>query len=254
MSLELKKWATLGVGTLALSTGLTACGGEGGEGERGKPTMEASAGELGEGEGEGGETGADVGTLPLPQRLAFMTGHVEAGLALYRAGEPELAAPHLLHPVSETHQAERAGLDQLGFDASLFEAVSNALEEGRPAAEVEPQLQAAEANLAMVTEKAGGDPLEIIRFLMDTLVEEYSIAITDGQVSDPGEYQDAYGFAVVALDRAASVPNNTELVAGIETLIGLWPENGPIPPSDPAPVGQVIAQTSRVALVLPAAE
>ena len=57
----------------------------------------------------------DMDTLPVAFRVAFMSGHVEAGLALYRAGAPEQAAKHLLHPVSETHAAERAGIDALGF-------------------------------------------------------------------------------------------------------------------------------------------
>lgn len=281
MTIELKKWAGLGLGTLVLGAGLAACGqengeggeashggeaaahgemsegeGEGGEaahGETGEGEGEAAAaGEAGEGEGEGGESGADVGALPLPNRLAFMSGHVEAGLALYRAGEPEMAAKHLLHPVSETHAAERAGLGELGFEPALFEVVSQALEEGRPASEIEPQLAAAEANLAMVTERAGGDPIEIIEYLMDVVVEEYAIAITDGQVTDPGEYQDAYGFAVVARDRAATIdPAIDGLIEAIDGLIALWPENAPIPPADPAPVGQVTAQTSRVRLALP---
>jgi hypothetical protein len=180
-----------------------------------------------------------------------MTGHVEAGLALYRAGEPEMAAPHLLHPVSETHAAERAGLDALGFDASLFEEVSAALEAGRPAADVEPQLRAAQENLSMVAEQAGGDPAEVIRFLMETIVEEYQVAITDGAISDPGEYQDAYGFAIVARDRAAAMEGAPEdLMAQIDALIALWPE-GPVPVDEPTPVGRVIAQTSAVGFALP---
>lgn len=276
MKTTFKRWAVLGLGT-ALGTGLVACGspeesatptadqqaveeaggpaetashsqmGEMGEGEGG----EGEAGEGEGGEGEGGEAGHGMETLSLPERLAFMTGHVEAGLALYRAGEPQMAAPHLLHPVSETHQAERAGLAELGFDASLFEVVSKALEDGRPAAEIEPQLAAAEANLAMVAEKAGGDTSTVIRFLMDTIVEEYTIAITGDAVSDPGEYQDAYGFAVVARDRAAAFdPPASRLLAEIDNLIALWPE-APVPPADPTPVSQVIAQTSRVLLALP---
>ncbi|MGB6228762.1 MAG: hypothetical protein WBF53_01375, partial [Litorimonas sp.] len=65
--------------------------------------------------------GHSMDTLPRSHRLAFMMGHVEAGLSLYRAGQPDMAAPHLLHPVSETHAAEREGLEELGFDAALFE-------------------------------------------------------------------------------------------------------------------------------------
>ena len=258
MKATFKRWAVLGLGT-ALGTGLVACGSseEGATpaadrqavetpGAAPEPGSHMRMGEMGE-----GEAGHDMETLSLPERLAFMTGHVEAGLALYRAGEPQMAAPHLLHPVSETHRAERAGLAELGFDASLFEAVSKALEEGRPAAEIEPQLAAAEANLAMVAEQAGGDPSVVIRFLMETIVAEYSIAITDDAVSDPGEYQDAYGFAVVARDRAAAFdPPAPRLLAEIDNLIALWPE-APVPPADPTPVGQVIAQTSKVLLAMP---
>ncbi|UNE48365.1 hypothetical protein FF099_10055 [Aquisalinus flavus] len=182
-----------------------------------------------------------------------MSGHVQAGLALYRAGQPEAAAPHLLHPVSETHEAERAGLDALGFEPAIFEQVSVALEEGRPASEIEPQLQAAEENLAMMAEKAGGDPAGIIRYLMNVIVEEYTIAITDGAVSDPGEYQDAWGFAIVARAAAAKLPEDisANVVAEINELIALWPEDAPIPPEDPAPAGQVMAKTSEILLLLP---
>lgn len=188
----------------------------------------------------------DMAALPLPYRLAFMTGHVEAGLALYRAGEPEMAAPHLLHPVSETHAAERVGLAALGFDASLFEAVSTALAEGRPAAEIEPQLTAAEANLAMVTAKAGGEPKEIITYLMKVLVEEYEVAVTNGVVTDPGEYQDAYGFAVVARGHAVRLGKNDGLLSEMDRLLGLWPEGAAIPPTDPTSPSDMKAQVNRV--------
>jgi len=86
---------------------------------------------------------------------------------------------------------------------------------------------------------------------MDTIVEEYGIAISNGVISDPGEYQDAYGFAVVARERALALdPTAEDLLAELDTLISLWPE-GPLPVDTPAPVGQVTAQTSRVRLVLP---
>ncbi|NHK27135.1 hypothetical protein FF098_004370 [Parvularcula flava] len=270
-----KKWTGLGL-TAALvgSTALVACSGENGEAgeapveDTASPTPFAGEGEMGEGEGEGGEgeggegeggegeggeAGHDMTTLSVPHRLAFMSGHVQAGLALYRAGEPEMAAPHLLHPVSETHQAERAGLDELGFQPEIFESVSQALEEGRPASEIEPQLRAAEENMAMMGEKAGGDPSDIIRFLMDTVVDEYTVAITDGAVSDAGEYQDAWGFVIVARDHAASLPADisADVISEIDTLLALWPGTAPVPPAEPAPVGQVTAQTSVIMLKLP---
>ncbi|MEM9014466.1 MAG: hypothetical protein AAGB02_05095 [Pseudomonadota bacterium] len=269
MNSTLKKWTGLGLGAAFIGTGLAGCAPsaekeeEPGQVETSTqnpetPTVvendvgERGIGEGGEGgEGEGGEAGHSMESLPLPNRLAFMTGHVEAGLALYRAGAPEMAAPHLLHPVSETHQSERSGLDALGFDASIFEAVSEALENGTPANEVEPQLEAAEENLAMLATKAGGDPNEIIRFLMDVIVAEYTVAINDGTVTDPGEYQDAYGFAVVALDHARSMTTTQPVLESeITKLLAMWPD-GALPSPEPTPVGQIVAQTSNVLFALP---
>ncbi len=195
--------------------------------------------------------GDDHTALPLPKRLAFMTGHVEAGLALYRAGEPEMAAPHLLHPVSETHAAERVGLDELGFEAGLFETVSEALDNGVPAAEIEPQLAAAKANLLELAQKAGGDTLDVIDYLLDTVVEEYAVGVTDGVVTDMGEYQDAYGFTQVAIDRARALgaPLGATLEAELGELLTLW-RGAPLPIDDPAPLSAIEAQVTRVRAVL----
>ena len=147
MTFKPKRWTGLGLGLVMLGTaGLSACSGEEGEGSANNAAAEAGEsgehGEVGEAgeQGEAGENGeaGEAAALSLPHRLAFMSGHVEAGLALYRAGEAEMASKHLLHPVSETHSAEREGLDELGFDAELFEAVSMVLEAGKSAEEIAP--------------------------------------------------------------------------------------------------------------------
>lgn len=257
MKVALKTWTGLGLATALMGAGLAGCAGEGGEGgEGGESTQTSQTGEAGEGkggEGEGGESGADIGSLPAPKRVAFMSGHVVAGIALYRAGDAEAAAPHMLHPVSETHASERAGLEQLGFDATPFEQVSAALEAGQSADEIEPQLQAAEANLAAVREAAGGDPAELIRYLMQVTVEEYTIAVPDLSVTDPGEYQDAWGFVKVAREVAdgADFAKAEQIRATLDEMLDLWPEDAPIPPEDPARAGQVSALAARVLLDLP---
>lgn len=190
--------------------------------------------------------------LTLPKRLAFMTGHVEAGLALYRAGELQMAAPHLLHPVSETHAAEREGLDALGFEGALFEAVSEALDSGVPAADVEPQLLAAKKNLTMLAERAGGDPEDAIDFLLDTIVEEYEIGVRDGVVADMGEYQDAFGFTVVAIERASAIdhPQRAQVISALRLLLDSWPA-APIPPENPAPPSTIRDRVAGVRAILP---
>ena len=97
------------------------------------------------------------------------------------------------------HQAERAGIDALGFEPNVFKSVSIALEEGRPASEIEPMLKKAEGNIMYIQKNAGGDVSDIIKFLMETVNEEYAIGVKDGKIVEAGEYQDAYGFSSVAL-------------------------------------------------------
>jgi len=195
-------------------------------------------------------THAEIG---LPKRLAFMSGHVEAGLALYRAGQTKMAAPHLLHPVSETHASERVGLDALGFNGAVFEAVSTALEHGQAATEIEPLLQAAEANLALLADKAGGNPTEIISYLMETILEEYAIGVQSGQVTDPGEYQDAFGFTKVALKTASKLEGqgSEELHQALSDLLALWPDS-PIPPENPTANRAIKQQIEKVQTALAA--
>lgn len=184
----------------------------------------------------------------LSKRLAFMAGHVEAGIALYRAGDGEASGPHLLHPVSEAYADEREGLDALGFDPAPFQAVSQALENGRPAEEIEPQLEAVEANLASMRETVGGDAVIVISYLMDLVAEEYAVGVGDGTVTDDGEYQDAWGFAHVARQVAddPTIENAEAVRAELDALIALWPEAAPIPPADPTPPEAVGEQAEKV--------
>ena len=199
-------------------------------------------------EHEGHEGHESMKTLPVEKRVAFMSGHVEAGLALYRAGAPDQAAKHLLHPVSETHKDERAGIDALGFTPKVFQAVSKALDEGKPASEIEPMLKAAEKNMALMRKNAGGSPADLIEYLMETVNEEYAVGVKKGVITDPGEYQDAFGFSVVALDIAkdTSADKNKDIVAHLEALVALWPTGGPLAKSTPKPVAEIMAHTAKV--------
>ncbi|MEL6868782.1 MAG: hypothetical protein AAFO81_03185, partial [Pseudomonadota bacterium] len=163
--------------------------------------------------------------LSLPQRVAFMAGHVEAGLALYRAGEIEMAAKHFLHPVSETHASEREGLDAIGFDADLFAAIADALADGVPAEQMTSQLQAAQKNLSDMATRAGGNDMAIIDFLMAKVAEEYAAGVSNGVVVEAGEYQDAFGFATVAAQRVAGLDSQVQSIATVrlEALLLSWP-------------------------------
>ena len=212
--------------------------------------LAACAPEAGQSEGTTTIEVEDRGELA--QRLAFMAGHVEAGIALYRAGEGAAGGPHLLHPVSEAYADERKGLDAIGFDPTPFEAVSQALEAGRPAEEIEPQLEAVEANLASMRETAKGEPGELIRYLMGLAAEEYAVGVSDGTVTDAGEYQDAWGFARVARQIAddPATPNAEAVRTELDALIALWPPAAPVPPADPTAPDAVRAQADKVIAAL----
>jgi hypothetical protein len=187
-------------------------------------------------------------SLSLPMRLAFMAGHVEAGLALYRAGELEMAAPHLLHPISEIHKEERVGLQKLGLDVVSFVAVSAALEANRAAFEIEPLLNQAESNLKMLADRAGGDPIEIIDFLLEMIAEEYTIAVGDRVITDIGEYQDAFGFRVAASKQALLIPEGSMRQFAVEALEGLgslWLD-GPKPVARPTSAGVMADRVSTI--------
>ena len=209
MTTHYKRWTQLGLGAaLAGTLALSACGGgEAGEAAEAGSEIAGPVGEAGEGgEGEGGESGHGVDTLSVEKRVAFMSGHVAAGLALYRAGAPDQAAKHLLHPVSETHAAERAGIDALGFEGPYFVQVSEALDAGKSASEVEPLLAQADANMSLVRANAGGDPKELIAFLMDTVVEEYTV---DRKSTRLNSSHDQVSYAVFCLKKKTNETTNT---------------------------------------------
>ncbi len=77
--------------------------------------------------------------------------------------------------------------------------------------------------------------------------------MTDGIVTDPGEYQDAWGFVQVASEVALGFgrdePEAIELQNELEKLSDLWPESidGETPP---ASIADVASQISVVKLVL----
>lgn len=252
MKVELKTWGALGLATALAGAGLAGCSGEAGEG--GEAAQVGEAGEAGEGEGgegEGGESGAS-GAMALDQRVVFMAGHVEAGLALYRAGDTEAAAKHMMHPVDEMHASEREGLEGLGFDPAPYEAVAAALKEGKAASEVGSLLTAAESNIAAMREASAGDAAAQIRFLMNTAAEEYAAGVKDGKVADAGEYQDAWGFVKVASDiaRGMEVAKAGKVRETLDQMLALWPEGGPVEGGSPASAGQMSALASRVLLDL----
>ena len=115
-------------------------------------------------------------------------------------------------------------------------------------------LKKAEANIILLQKNAKGDPADIIEYLMKTIDEEYAVGVKNGVITDPGEYQDAFGFSVVALNTARRIPGSKAkaTIAQLETLVSLWPENGPLAKSTPKPVKLILDQTAQVIKTLSA--
>ena len=189
----------------------------------------------------------DINDLDPSLRLVLMMGHVAAGMELYRSGEYEMAAPHLLHPISETHKKEREGFQEMGLDVVTFVLVSTALEAKRPAVEIEPFLKKAEDNLKSLALKVEGNPETQIRFLLDQIKREYSIGVKGGEITDIGEFQDAFGFASTAktIAEQSELTNKTSIIAAIDELIKCWP-SGPNLVQNPLPVSTIDESISLI--------
>ncbi len=171
-----------------------------------------------------------MGALRIENRLAFMTGHVEVGLELYRLGELQMAAKHLLHPISETHKEERVGLEKLGLKKHVFEQVSESLRQNVAATKISKLLDEAASNLNDLAAKVDGESDRIIVFLLETVLDEYSIAVSEERkILELGEYQDAWGFIKVARSHASKVTieDKDSLKSQLKDLHLLW-KNGPL--------------------------
>ena len=155
-------------------------------------------------------TSAGVRILSTEKRLAVMAGHVAAGIALYRAGEPDLAA------------------------AQLDSAASRET--------------AAEANLAATLEAAGMEKLDLILFLLELCGDEYGAGVMDAAIHRAPAYQAAYGYAVTARNVARQMDGADDLVLELELLVRMWPSEGPIMAEAVAPDPAMGTQIARARL------
>lgn len=166
----------------------------------------ADSGEGGEG-GEGGGAGVD-GDAAYLTSLGLVEGHMTVGMELYRLGA-KAAAVHMKHPADELYAdlvpaMEARGLP--GFGAEL-EAMSIAVANGRPVAEVEALLaklvKAIEVARSPVPDTA--TTVKIVQRLVRTAADEYAVGVKDGKVVNDKEYQDAWGFIAIARKTMAGI-------------------------------------------------
>ncbi|WP_397543363.1 hypothetical protein [Roseovarius salis] len=179
--------------------------GEGEASAEGEGEGEGESEGEGEGEGEGASLDPEAG---LVRDLAFMQGHLRAGLALYEAGDLKAARTHIGHPIEEKYDAvasamEDRGLGRLGQE---LKTLAQAAENGDPVAEVGPlhdrvvlTLDAARQEIS--TEKRLAGLIDLVRVAGD----EYTVATEGGKIANLHEYQDSWGFLQVVSDQLAAL-------------------------------------------------
>ena len=169
-------------------------------------------------------------------RLGLIRGHLLVGTKLYRDGAVAAAKTHMKHPGDELY----AGLDRafLVRDADGFadelEALATRVEAEAPVAEVDAAYATLQAAIADAERRLNGSldaPLRrlIVARLLGHAADEYAIGVVDGEVVEPHEYQDAYGFTQIARDYAAGDDDGEAMRAtraAIEGLSPLWPTLG----------------------------
>lgn len=167
-------------------------GGEGGEGAKGKADL----------------TRDDVAYLT---QLGLVSGHLNVGVDLYRAGARDAARSHMKHPGDELYAALKPAFtarNVRGFEDGL-ERLATTVEKGAPVAEVEAAYNALQKQIDQA--QAGArtiklrDRLLVIAKLVHESGEEYMEGVVNGEVREAHEYQDALGFMRVARRMLADI-------------------------------------------------
>ncbi len=184
-----------------------------------------TAGEAGEG-GEGGESGAAMErsqTVELLTGLALIEGHLRAGLALYQAGEADMAKTHMKHPEAEIYTELEPLLGDDGF-ADELTALAQAVEGGADTALAEAAFDDVLSAMSKARNEAQHNPRDQFDAMMATMrvaAEEYEIGVKDGAITNLHEYQDAWGFtkATIAMAETLGKSDDSAVAAAAEKTL-----------------------------------
>lgn len=216
-SVQPRRWTTLALATTTVALSATM-------GHAGTPTMLATPTPtvwLAQAEGgEGGESGHvmdhsieadDAGYLAA---IGLIEGHLTSGLALYRAGENDLAITHMKHPKDEIYTSLAPMIEAhgvAGFEQPLT-ALATAVEAGAPLEDVEALFADLMKATAIAADIGATDRAKLDAFviLARTAANEYAVGVVDGKVADLHEYQDAWGFLQIVTARATALADDHE--------------------------------------------
>ncbi|AKE53003.1 hypothetical protein [Kangiella geojedonensis] len=212
-------------------------------------TVAVSFAAVGEGEGEGGEgegegsASADLSTdnAAYLAHLGLIRGHLWVGVKLYREGHLAMAKTHMKHPEDELYTGLPSVFKARGVDgfADELSALANAVnkEQGDEAVEgAYEELLKAITNSEGMSAMTAKETLLSISQMIRTAADEYAIGVKKGEIVNVHEYQDAYGFTEIAIERlerlsdeqkkqaASDIATTKALLLELRTL---WPTVNP---------------------------
>ena len=169
--------------------------------------------------------------------LGLVEGHLRAGIELYRQGASDMAKTHMKHPGDELYVELEPALAARSLDgfAEPLERLAVTVEGDRPVADAEAAFAAVLSGINRTREAADaalGAKLGSVTSLVRIAAEEYEIAVKQGRVADPHEYQDAWGFVQAAkalmgglsqTDRQRLRQGFDDIAAELDGLDVAWP-------------------------------
>lgn len=197
-------------------------------------------------------------------------GHLLASQEVRQAGQRIRAGVHAAHPIQELGHRLWGPVKQV--DPALADRVQAALEAVDRAAHAQASRQQYDAALReattaldeavrrVVPEAVRSNPafqIQVIRKLLDLVVEEYEESLSGGRVDLEDEYQDAYGFfrrarALYDATKGRLWPGGSAAAQEIEERMGLLARAlpGVTPPASPLPAEQVKAAAEAISNAL----
>lgn len=230
-----KIWVGLGVVVAASAAFYAGTSSDSGMEGMDHSTMAGSEG------GEGGEGASTADAISSDAvylgQMAFIRGHLNVGVNLYREGQVEASATHMKHPGDELYANLLPAIEARGAQdfADQLEALAVAVENEQPLPEVEQAynnlLDSISAAESVVKEQDAKTLGAVIVDLVRTAAAEFDIATADdGALENEHEYQDSLGFVRIAndlLDAIEGKTSNADAVAAIRTqldsLLPIWP-------------------------------
>ncbi|ACV25704.1 hypothetical protein [Kangiella koreensis] len=181
-----------------------------------------SVGEGGEGEAGEGEGGTNIDLAKddaaFLAQLGLIRGHLWVGYKLYQEGHIDMAKTHMKHPEDELY----AGLKPVfearkvnGF-ANELQTLAKAVNEEKGEAAVKKAYRALQSRITQSEEiqvKSARDILLSISLMIRTAADEYAIGVKKGDVVNVHEYQDAFGFTEIAIERLDSISSEQQELA-----------------------------------------